>query len=132
MVDRHNHLLRANTMGPSNLPLYYASLPSSNASQLSVYEHAKRTKAILIALNSVTVFDGVSLSVEAFTDQVTFLFNTVAMDEELYVRLLIVNRLVGRAAKVFDRGAIVTTVDAFVNTLLHAFKYTSNVRTANQ
>lgn len=125
MSDAINYMSSTDPLAASSLLLYFSSMPSVQYTKISVFEYAKKSKAILEALNSVSTFDGTSISVDAFVHQVTSLFHTIAVDEEMFIRLLIVNRLKGRALAAFDSAVTISTLDVFVNTLLFAFKYTS-------
>jgi len=104
-----------------------ASASSDQFPKISAHDYAKKTKDILVALNCVSNFDGKSISLEFFIYQVRSLYNTVAMDEDIFVQLLIVNRLKGRAFEAFDSGFVITTLDGFVNTLRHALRSSSYV-----
>lgn len=95
--------------------------------KISAHDYAKKTKDILVALNFVSTFDGNCISLEFFIYQVKSLYNAVDMDEDMFVRLLIVNRLKDRAYEAFDSGFVITTLDGFVNTLRHALRSSSYV-----
>lgn len=90
----------------------------------SATDYAAESKAIREALFSVSIYDGDSQSVEAFLHEVMSLFRTVKMDEEIFTRLLIVNRLSGRAREAFDNGALTSTLQSFSETLRQRFKQT--------
>lgn len=92
--------------------------------QFDAEAYAKESRAIREALHSVATYDGDSTSVEAFLHEVISLFKTIKMDEEIFTRMLIVNRLVGRAREAFDNGSITTRLDVFAETLRQRFKQT--------
>jgi hypothetical protein len=86
--------------------------------------YALESKSIREALFSVSIYNGESQSVEAFLHEVTSLFRTVRMDEEIFTRLLIINRLTGQAREAFDNGNITTNLVSFAETLRQRFKQT--------
>jgi hypothetical protein len=87
-------------------------------------KYALESKSIREALFSVSIYNGESQSVEAFLHEVTSLFRTVKMDEEIFTRLLIINRLTGQAREAFDNGNITTNLVSFAETLRQRFKQT--------
>jgi hypothetical protein len=98
------------------------SQPPSNSDKLSAEEYATESKIIRETLHSVSTFDGDVISVETFIHQVQTLFKTVDIDEEIFVRLLIVNKLKGRALEAFDNGEVVNSLENFVKTLRLTFR----------
>jgi hypothetical protein len=84
--------------------------------------YAEASKAVREALFSISSYDGVNQSVEGFLREVNTLFKTVKLDEEIFVRMLMVNRLTGLAREAFDNGAIVNSLAAFGDTLRQRFK----------
>jgi hypothetical protein len=96
----------------------------TDSTLFSADKYALESKSIREALYSVSIYNGDSQSVEAFLHEVMSLFRTVQMDEEIFTRLLIVNRLTGRAREAFDNGNITNNLLSFAETLRQRFKQT--------
>lgn len=114
--------------------LVEASSSSTDAAftKTSPVDFANEAKSCREAIHLVDIFDGTSPSVDSFIHQITSLFDSTDLNESIFVRLLITQRLTGRARDAFDKGVDVTTLDQFIATLRLAFKSTSFELLKNQ